>query len=301
MKKWILVFLMAAGFCSGCDTFATSTGEHNQPCFGDGTCLEGFFCEPVSGTCLLPEEDCGARECGLSPNLGLDCGTCTGATDYCVEGQCEDDCAGRVCGQSPNEGFDCGTCSGSTDYCVEGQCEDDCAGRECGQSPNVAYDCGTCTEVTENCIFGQCVILEWQEPPEDVQMTWQQAIDYCASLSLDGYSDWHLPSISELRALIRGCPATETGGPCGVTNECLSAASCRDNSCEGCTEDAGPVDGCYWPVGMLGQCLGGAYWSSSLRENYSNNAWFVYFDGGRVSHSYNEDDYSRVRCVRHGD
>ena len=179
--NWILISLVAAGCLSGCDTVATSTGEHNHPCFGDGTCLDGLFCEPTAEICLLPEELC--------------------------------------------------------------------AGLECGLSPNVEFNCGTCTEATEYCVSGQCVVLEWQNPPADGTMTWQEANDYCASLSLDGQGDWHLPTISELRALIRGCTATETGGICGVTDDCLSYEDCGDSTCNGCEPYQGPAAGCYWPAG----------------------------------------------------
>ena len=264
--NWILISLMAAACLSGCDTVATSTGEHNHPCFGDGTCLEGFFCEPTSKTCLLPEELCAGLECGPSPNVEIDCGTCTEATEYCsTAGKCEDDCVGRVCGQSPNEGFDCGTCS----------------------------------EATETCLFGQCEDLgyAWQNPPADNTMTLHAAIDYCEGLSLDGYSDWHLPSISELRSLIRGCPATETGGSCGVNDDCLSDAACRDSSCDGCSDGQGPAAGCYWPDGMEGSCS--YYWSSS-RGDLVDFAWYVDFDYGYVDSNYEGSNRS-VRCVRRGE
>ena len=265
MKTWILVSLMAAGFCSGCDTFATSTGEHNQPCFGDGTCLEGLICDSASDTCILPEEDCDDRECGPSPNLGNDCGTCSGMTDYCAAGgQCEDDCAGRVCGQSPNGGFDCGTCSGALEVCVSGKCN----------------------------------ILEWQDPPSIEMMNWHVAIATCDSLSLDGNSDWHLPSVNELRAFVRGCLVTGTGGTCGVTDVCLTTGECWNSFCFGCEIGQGPAGNCYWSAGMSGECL--VYWSSSPGEDLVNSAWAVNFSSGSVGKIGTGID-ARVRCVRHGD
>ncbi len=33
-------------------------------------------------------------------------------------------------------------------------------------------------------------------------MTWNDAVDYCANLNEDGYSDWRLPNIDELKTLM---------------------------------------------------------------------------------------------------
>ena len=114
--------------------------------------------------------------------------------------------------------------------------------------------------------------LTWQNPPANNSMDWQSAKDYCANLSLDGHSDWRLPTISELRSLIRGCPGTVTGGACGVTDSCLDSSCWSESDCWSCSFSDGPADGCYWPDEMEGPC--NWYWSSSPVEDYANYAWY---------------------------
>ncbi len=139
--------------------------------------------------------------------------------------------------------------------------------------------------------------LTWQVLPPEGWMKKSAAADYCSSLTLGGQSDWRLPTIGELRSLIRGCPATESGGSCNVeAGDCL-AISCRADSCTGCSGGSGPADGCYWPDNIQGECTW--YWSSSPVGDDDDRAWGVHFYGGDVGHGdVVYDDGSVVRCVR---
>ena len=136
--------------------------------------------------------------------------------------------------------------------------------------------------------------LTWQNPPADSGMSWSLAKQYCVNLDTDA-GGWHLPIIGELRTLIRGCPATETGGSCNVEESDCMAWSCRDGSCNGCSGNQGPANGCYWPDEMQGTC--GWYWSSSAVEDSGGYAWNVYFDSGYVNGNAVLYDV-HVRCVR---
>ncbi len=138
--------------------------------------------------------------------------------------------------------------------------------------------------------------LMWQEPPSSDYMTWEDAIAYCENLGFDGHDDWRLPTISELRSLIRGCQWTVTGGACNVTDDCLDS-SCWNDQCGGCDSLAGPgYGGAYWPDEMTGEISW--YWSSSPVADIGNSAWYVDFGDGYVS--YGTVDYNgyRARCVR---
>ena len=119
-------------------------------------------------------------------------------------------------------------------------------------------------------------------------MKWQSAVEYCENLSEDGYDDWHLPTISELRTLIQNCH-TETGGTCGVTDSCLSGNGCiRD--CDSCYDENNPDE--YSKLGDKGR-----FWSSSTDIG---EAWFVNFSDGHVGSilTSSSEDYLSARCVR---
>lgn len=122
-------------------------------------------------------------------------------------------------------------------------------------------------------------------------MNWDYAVSYCDNLTEGGYSDWHLPTISELRTLIQNCPDTETGGSCGVTDNCLSWNECGKGGCSGCTYDENNR-GQYSKFGDSGY-----FWSSSTGIDVTYYAWFVYFDYGNVCYD-NKTTYYYVRCVR---
>jgi len=136
--------------------------------------------------------------------------------------------------------------------------------------------------------------LAWQNPEAGDAMIWQEAKDYCSNLTLDG-GGWRLPKISELRGLIRGCSATESGGSCDIDDEDCLEWSCWDSLCTGCSNGDGPADGCYWPDEMEGVCK--SYWSSSPSEGTEDDAWHVYFNAGGVYNDSISRSY-KVRCVR---
>ena len=139
--------------------------------------------------------------------------------------------------------------------------------------------------------------LTWQNPPAGEEMNWDDAKKYCDNLDLSGHTDWRLPTIDELRSLVRGCPATEAGGSCNIQDGGCLAYSCRDDSCydTGCSSGEGPADGCFWPGDLEGKCSW--YWSSSAVADVDYLAWDVNFSLGGVSNGLVGNDL-HVRCVR---
>ena len=151
--------------------------------------------------------------------------------------------------------------------------------------------------------------LMWQVRSTSQRLDWYSAIDHCDSLVYAGYDDWKLPSISELRSLIRGCPATEIGGECGVIDSCVILSICWDlYACSGCDWFEGPSeDGCYWPKEIKGSLLADpgcrcSFWSSSANPEYSYNSygydsWGMRFHGAWIVTASKDYEGCTV-CVR---
>ena len=143
--------------------------------------------------------------------------------------------------------------------------------------------------------------LCWQDPPEEELRNWYNAVAHCTGLVLGGLDGWHLPTINELRSFIRGCPDTEIGGRCHVTDACLMWHCWNEADCGGCSETddgRGPGSGgAYWPPEASGTPYW--YWSSSSYYSRDWEAWVVYFPRGYVDRFEKELTF-RVRCVRPG-
>jgi len=175
------------------------------------------------------------------------------------------------------------------------------AGLKCVDFVCVVQDEPSASTTSPGVWYDPASNLTWHNPSAAFDMEWSEASFACEHSDRGGYTDWRLPTVGELRSLIRGCPAIELGGTCNVDEgECLEW-SCRDLSCTGCTFSEGPDDGCYWPSALSGNinreehC--GWYWSSSPAVDKEGQAWSILFFDGTVSSGKIDIDGS-VRCVR---
>jgi len=125
------------------------------------------------------------------------------------------------------------------------------------------------------------------------EMIWQDALDYCENLNEDGYSNWRLPNINEMRTLIQNCPGSQAGGTCAVSDPDHLASS--DNWSDGCECESTADNGGYYS--RLGDDDKVWLWSSSLISDESDYAWGVGFDNGGVN-AILIDLKIYVRCVR---
>jgi hypothetical protein len=162
--------------------------------------------------------------------------------------------------------------------------------------------------------------LVWQRAGSSVALGWAEARSFCAGnqANLPG-TGWHLPNISELRTLVRGCANLQTGGACLATETCSAcgvATSCLDPSvCRaGCVcKGVGPNNGCYGNPAFDLSC--GFHWSSSWVQLASGETMAYALDFGPtygiffVNYGADINDYNvahpmfeseAFRCVRPG-
>jgi len=294
----------SCGSCSGCGetcesgmcVFTACVGRNcgTDTCGGTcGSCADTDVCN--MGLCCTPA--CDVNECG-DDGCGGSCGSCSGCGETCQSGKCVfSACYNKECGTDGCGGA-CGSCI-CGEECRSGQCVfTACDDRECGND-GCGGICGTCPS-GQVCWPGRCEWaplidstsgLEWYQPSGETVGS-ASAKSICSNLGLDG-GGWRLPSIGELRTLIRGCPITEDGGICGVTDSCLTLA-CRasdGSNCGGCFYEPA----CLWLSGLHGEC--GTYWSSSKVDGNAG-MWAVTFSTGSVDNvdSFYPDRY--YRCVR---
>jgi len=146
--------------------------------------------------------------------------------------------------------------------------------------------------------------LEWEMPVSFAMLYFDGANAYCENLDWEGYTDWRLPTISELRSLILMCEDTEPGGACNVTDDCLSL-SCKNEECADngtCNGGGGPgASGYYFPPEL--NCTLNEFWSSSVVDDDTTLAWTIaFFEASLYSAPVSEEGPDArtifVRCVR---
>ncbi len=205
------------------------------------------------------------------------------------------------------------TCTpGDTQQCY---CPDGRVNQQTCREDGEAWENCDCTYYTAWCdeASGLC----WQDPqkdgydPAEGGVVPADAVRYCNQLAFGGYADWRLPTISELRTLIRGNPDTEPDGECPLHDDSVSSDMLNPaclNAAEYGGPGAGSAAGCYWPPELTGTCsnpdpgdTGHAleYASSTRCPDEPTKGWYgtVMFDNGGVCWNHIET-FADVRCVR---
>ncbi len=184
-------------------------------------------------------------------------------------------------------------------FCVEGDgiraCKDD--GSEFSDC-----DCGGTGEMY-GCLqsgiwYDNSTGLCWEDQITDEQeLEWIKAIEHCEQLSLGGHSDWRLPTIAELRSVIRGCASTQSDGDCPIVAGDYSG-SWRD-MCDGCSHGEGPGSEGAYTVSTREESWFNEYWSTATDVSDPGEAWFVDFRDASLGKRAKRESL-HLNCVRSG-
>lgn len=308
-----------------CSGNATTSCDDGDPCTYDDACDGSGVCAGTAITCDDDPGPCGAkRACNGTSSCTV---SFAGGTVGCDDGDfCDgaDSCDGaggctQHSGDPCTSGDPCKQCNEATDACASPagtSCDDGafCNGADsCNDSGSCAVhggdpcasggSCNVCDENADACSntetwYDAAGNLTWEiTPSATATLAWQDAVDHCNGLARCGHGDWRLPTVSELRKLIRDCDATGTF----ISNCCLiidgfKLESGRNALCDGCTFNAGADSGCYRPSEIEGSC---AYHWSATPSDVAGDAWVVNYSQGRVDWIA-KDAMFVARCVRIG-
>ncbi len=129
--------------------------------------------------------------------------------------------------------------------------------------------------------------LMWENvaDPDKHRMSWYDAMEYAKNLRLGGYDDWRLPTIEELRTVVRKCGGINvTFGDDGF-EAVIDKNLANESYLENCQTKG------FFPE---------FYWSSTSIVGYEDHAWDVSFHYG-YNYSFNKSGPRYVRCVRAGE
>lgn len=267
--------------CHHCDTSKSTTSWSNFP--SGQSCDDGLWCNGDNDTCD------GNGVCSHQFANGNRCASTSGA---CALTTCSE--SNRTCFQ-PNT-FVCATntvtgciadgCSSDVmSWPVDSYCKGDradCSGGQTVARQNAATLSRNCS-ASQECSNAQCVAalecsstvfcdsgsgLCWMNADSSTDINQDDAKVYCNNLTLEGNSNWRLPTRSEFSTITRGCAS----GPCPVAQ--------------------GPGQGgCYWPIEM-GRC------DHQLWTSDAAFAWIV--EEGVMTMTIPSLTNYRARCVADG-
>jgi|GEM_PF-2588801 len=119
--------------------------------------------------------------------------------------------------------------------------------------------------------------LGWELDAPQEGMNLNDCATRCSELAIDGLNGWHIPTITELRSLIRNCDATVSGGSCTVSDDCAASGECRDETCDGCGGDIA----CYTVDELAEAC--GIYQAATLDDDDGTYIWSIDFNTGSIN------------------
>lgn len=171
-----------------------------------------------------------------------------------------------------------------------GKCESEGIGYFCECTENYDWNGKECGQIAPECGNEEGIVpcydpeskLYWSSKTELFGA--EEKAAYCQGI-IDGYSgDWHMPTIDELRTLVKSCDKIKPDGTCPVTAENNSSEGFNDDSCS--CNDTSSINS------KLGD--GEILWSSTKSSN-ETESWYIDFSNATLS--FGLDENGIIRCA----
>ena len=143
----------------------------------------------------------------------------------------------------------------------------------------------------DNIVFDTLSGLSWQDNTEakSIKRNYKDASNYCKRLKLGGFTDWALPTISELESI-----ADYSKRKPAIKNGFKNVASSYYWSSSPCVETSKSVkDGKVRQLSYKDRQYG--------KEYQGRNAWSVSFADGSSNNQIRKTSKRNIRCVRIAD
>lgn len=173
------------------------------------------------------------------------------------------------------------------------------------KSAMVLFD-GSGKEYQQKIFYDPIFGLMWSKAKTETVL-YDEAKRYCDELRIGKIDDWRLPTITELRTLVKGCPVTGAKGDCPVRDTCF-APECLKENCKGCEAGKGAgEENLFWQPKIWEHTAGwskGFYWSSTERKEMvaaepkeeKAEVWTVSFVTGGIE-AKELEVWGHARCV----
>ncbi len=295
MKESIFIVLILSIFFIGCknsdgEKIPENEGKINGICYPNKTCDKGLVCDEKNNICINAEQNDEDTTDQRTEQNDEE------TTDQQAEEKDDND-AEIIEDPYPDDPCRPNPCTAdeySTGECIDRPLSKLQYGCKCNEgyfwNEEKCEELPECSSTSVTPCIDSTIGYVWSNKSTNKISQDQADIEYCPGLSEGEYTDWRLPTISELRTLVQHCPTMEPGGACEVTDLCTGISCWEEN----CSSKYCPSE---WKTkySKLGDT--DSLWSSTSKGGAWDTFWYMDF-GSPIPVWAHITASMKVRCIR---